>query len=77
MADTAECLRALNRRLATLLGERRALEYRWILAATKANDWPDMHRASERLVNTQPAADRPDTTAARMGCDDDEALPTR
>jgi len=75
MADTAERLRALNRRLATLLGEHRALEYRWILAATKANDWPDLHRASERLVSAQPAADRPDTTTARMGFDGDAALP--
>jgi hypothetical protein len=75
MPDTVERLRALHRRLTTLLGERRALEFRWILAATKANHWPDLHRASERLASTQPAADRPDTTTARMGFDSDDALP--
>jgi hypothetical protein len=56
--DTAERLNALNRRLAMLVGERRALQYRWMLAATKANDWPDMRRAVE------PAADRADTATA-------------
>jgi hypothetical protein len=47
-----------------LLGERRALQYRWLLAATKANDWPDMRRATELFLSIQPAADRPDTTTA-------------
>jgi hypothetical protein len=37
MPDTAERLDALNRRLTMLLGERRALQYRRLLAATKAN----------------------------------------
>ncbi len=64
MPDTAERLNALNRRLTMLLGERRALQYHWLLAATKANDWPDMRRAMELLVSIQPAADRPDTTTA-------------
>jgi hypothetical protein len=58
MPDTAERLNALNRRLTMLLGERRALQYRWTLAATKANDWPDMRRAVEQL-SIQPAAERP------------------
>lgn len=62
MLDTAERLNTLNRRLIMLLGERRALQYRWTLAATKANDWPDMRRAVELFVSIQPAADRPDTT---------------
>ena len=64
MRDTAERLYALNRRLTMLLGERRALQYRWTLAATKANDWPDMRRAVELFVSIQPAADRSDTTSA-------------
>ena len=64
MLDTAERLNALNRRLTMLLGERRALEYRWTLAVTKANDWPDMRRAVELFVSIQPAADRADTTTA-------------
>ena len=70
MPDTAERLNALNRRLAMLVGERRALQYRWALAATKANDWPDMRRAVELFVSIQPAADRADTTTA------DPASPT-
>jgi hypothetical protein len=57
MLDTAERLNALNRRLTMLLGERRALEYRWTLAVTKANDWPDMRRAVELFGSIQPAAD--------------------
>jgi hypothetical protein len=64
MPDTAERLNALNRGLTMLLGERRALQYRWLLAATKANDWPDMRRATELFLSIQPAADRPDTTTA-------------
>jgi len=64
MPDTAERLNALNRRLTMLLGERRALQHRWLLAATKANDWPDMRRAVKLFVSIQPAADRPDTTTA-------------
>lgn len=55
MPDTAERLNALNRRLTMLLGERRALQYRWTLAATKANDWPDMRRAVE--LSIQPATE--------------------
>jgi hypothetical protein len=57
MPDTAERLNALNRRLTMLLGERRALQYRWTLAVTKANDWPDMRRAVELFGSIQPAAD--------------------
>ena len=64
MPDTAERLNAMNRRLIMLLGERRALQYRWTLAATKANDWPDMRRAVELFVSIQRAADRLDTTTA-------------
>ena len=64
MPDTAERLNALNRRLAMLVGERRALQYRWMLAATKANDWPDMRRAVELFVSIQPAANRADTATA-------------
>ena len=60
MRDTAERVNALNRRLTTLLGERRALEYRWTVAATRANNWPDMRRAVDLFVSIQPAADRPD-----------------
>jgi len=62
--DTAERLNALNRRFAMLVGERRALQYRWMLAATKANDWPDMRRAVDLFVSIQPPADRADTTTA-------------
>jgi len=62
--ETAERLNALNRRLAMLVGERRALQYRWMVAATKANDWPDMRRAVELFVSIQPVADRADTTTA-------------
>ena len=64
MPDTAERLNALNRRLTMLLGERRALQHRWLLAATKVNDWPDMRRAVKLFVSIQLAADRPDTTTA-------------
>ena len=63
MRDTAERVNALNRRLATLFGERRALEYRWTVAATKANKWPDMRRAGDLFVSIQPA-DRPDIITA-------------
>jgi hypothetical protein len=62
--DTAERLNALNRRLTMLLGERRALQYRWLLAAARVNDWPNMRRATELFLSIQPAADRPDTTTA-------------
>ena len=62
MPDTTEHLNTLNRQLATLVGERRALEYRWMLAATKAHDWPDMRRAVELFVSIQPPANRPDPT---------------
>jgi len=65
MRDTAERLNALNRRLTMLLGERRALEYRWTLAVTKANDWPDMRRAVELFGSIQPAAGGPDECLAR------------
>ena len=63
MRDTAERLNALNRRLTMLLGERRALEYRWTVAATKANKWPDMRRAVELFGSIQPAADGPDNVS--------------
>jgi hypothetical protein len=63
MNDTAQRLNTLNHQLTSLLGERRALQCRWMLAAAKANDWPDMHRARELFVSIQPASQRaaPDT----------------
>jgi hypothetical protein len=64
MRDIAERLDALNGRLTALLDERRALQYRWTLAATKANHWPDMRRAVDLFVSIQPAADRPDIITA-------------
>ena len=64
MRETAERLNALNRRLTMLLDEHRTLEYRWTLAAVRANDWPDTCRAAERFASLQSAAGHPDATTA-------------
>ena len=59
MRDDTERLYTLNLQLKALLDERHALLDRCQTAATEANTWPDMGRATQLFVSVQPPSAEP------------------
>ena len=52
--DDTERLNLLNQRLTKLVSESQRLRERWQGAATDAQTWPDMSRATQLFVSLQP-----------------------